>query len=205
MKHNLQTTRTYIKKVEIGRTSGERGVLRNVEWTPRKTGGNRSPHLNQAGNETSPPDSLQTGTPNKRKTAEAVRDQLEKGVIEPASSKWASPVLFVPKRDWSFSFCVDYRRLNEFTVSDTYRLPKMEAFIYSLGDAVVFSTLNSKLRLLTDTRWRGRSRQEVLHNPHRNIPVHKDALRPAQCTGDVPNSPWQHTLRNQIANMPGIP
>jgi Reverse transcriptase (RNA-dependent DNA polymerase) len=67
---------------------------------------------------------------------------LEAGVIEPASSEWASPVVLVPKPDGSLQFCVEYRRLNALTIRDSYPLPRMDECIDSLGDACVFTTLD---------------------------------------------------------------
>ena len=67
---------------------------------------------------------------------------LQEGVIEPASSEWASPVVLVPKKDGSLRFCVDYRRLNKLTRRDSYPIPRMDECIDSLGDATVFTTLD---------------------------------------------------------------
>ena len=67
---------------------------------------------------------------------------LRAGVIEPAQSEWASPVVLVPKPDGTLRFCVDYRRLNAITVRDTYPLPRMDECIDSLGEANVFTTLD---------------------------------------------------------------
>jgi hypothetical protein len=67
---------------------------------------------------------------------------LKAGVIEPASTDWASPVVLVPKPDGTMRFCVDYRKLNAMTSRDTYRLPRMDECIYSLGNASIFSTLD---------------------------------------------------------------
>jgi hypothetical protein len=72
--------------------------------------------------------------------AAEVRLMLEAGVIETASSKWASPVVLVPKPDGTMRFCVDYRKLNTLTVRDTYPLSRMDECIDSLGEAKPFST-----------------------------------------------------------------
>ena len=73
---------------------------------------------------------------------EEVSKMLRQGVIEPATSEWASPVVLVPKTDGTLRFCVDYRKLNTLTVKDTYPLPRIEECLDSLGDAVIFSTLD---------------------------------------------------------------
>jgi hypothetical protein len=67
---------------------------------------------------------------------------LKSGVIESATSEWASPVVLVPKPDGSMRFCIDYRKLNAVSVRDSYPLPRMDEHIDSLGDASVFSTLD---------------------------------------------------------------
>jgi Reverse transcriptase (RNA-dependent DNA polymerase) len=67
---------------------------------------------------------------------------LAEQVIEPATCEWDYPIVLVPKPDGSLRFCVDYRRLNAITVPDTYPLPRMDECIDSLGDAVVFTTLD---------------------------------------------------------------
>jgi Reverse transcriptase (RNA-dependent DNA polymerase) len=67
---------------------------------------------------------------------------LAQKVIEPATCEWASPIVLVPKPDGTLRFCVDYRRLHTITVPDTYPLPRMDECIDSLGDALVFTTLD---------------------------------------------------------------
>ena len=82
--------------------------------------------------------------PEKREELKKQIDyQLAAGVIEPAQSEWASPVLLVPKKDGTMRFCVDFRRLNSITIPDTYPLPRMDDCIDSLAGAKVFSTLDA--------------------------------------------------------------
>ena len=71
-----------------------------------------------------------------------VERMLQAGVIEPAQSAWASPVVLVPKPDGSLRFCVDYRKLNAVTVKDTYPIPRMDECIDSLGSATIYTTLD---------------------------------------------------------------
>ena len=57
--------------------------------------------------------------PAKAKAAhEEVQRMLNLGVVEPANSPWAAPIVLVTKKDGSLRFCVDYRRLNDVTKPD---------------------------------------------------------------------------------------
>lgn len=67
---------------------------------------------------------------------------LGDGAIEPARSEWASPVVFVPKPDGSVRLCVNYRRLNAIPLKYTYRLPRIDECLDSLGNDQFFTMLD---------------------------------------------------------------
>ena len=71
-----------------------------------------------------------------------IQSMLKKGAIRESNSPWSSPVVLVRKKDGSTRFCVDYRRLNEVTRTDSYPSPRMEDCLDSLAGAKYFSTVD---------------------------------------------------------------
>ncbi|XP_029967090.1 LOW QUALITY PROTEIN: uncharacterized protein LOC115402705 [Salarias fasciatus] len=69
-------------------------------------------------------------------------DMLDRGVITASSSPWSAPIVMVKKKDGSWRFCVDYRRLNSVTHKDAFPLPRIEETLTSLSQAEWFSTLD---------------------------------------------------------------
>ena len=81
--------------------------------------------------------------PEKEAEAERqVQELLRKGLIEPASGAWSSPVVLVRKKDQSWRFCVDYRRLNAVTQQDAYPLPRIDESLEALSGSQFFTTLD---------------------------------------------------------------
>lgn len=66
---------------------------------------------------------------------------LAKKIIEPAQTERDAPIVFVPKKDGSLHFCVDYQKLNAVTVRNTYPVSHMDAPIDYFPDSTGFSTL----------------------------------------------------------------
>ncbi|CAI7906079.1 unnamed protein product [Closterium sp. NIES-54] len=71
-----------------------------------------------------------------------LEDLLAKEFIQPSSSPYASPVLFVWKKDGSLRMCVDYRGLNKITVKNRYPLPQIDELFEQVGEARYFSKLD---------------------------------------------------------------
>ena len=84
--------------------------------------------------------------PYSKRTAanQAITDMENQGIIEPSTSPWASPIVLVEKKDGSLRFCVDYRKLNNITVKDSYPLPRIDDTLDALGGSQWFSTLDLK-------------------------------------------------------------
>ncbi|WVZ80300.1 hypothetical protein U9M48_027790 [Paspalum notatum var. saurae] len=73
---------------------------------------------------------------------ENIDELLGKGFIQPSSSPWAFPVLFVDKKDGSRRMCVDYRALNDVTIKNKYPLPRIDDLFDQLQGAWVFSKID---------------------------------------------------------------
>ena len=71
-----------------------------------------------------------------------VEEMLEDGVIEPSNSTWSSPVILVRKKDGSYRFCADYRKLNLVTVKDFYPLPRIDDTLSRLEKTRYFSSMD---------------------------------------------------------------
>lgn len=65
---------------------------------------------------------------------EHTKEVLEVGVIRTSTSSFSSNVVVVRKKDGSFHFCVDYRRLNNRTIKDAQAIPSEEDNLHLQAD-----------------------------------------------------------------------
>ena len=68
--------------------------------------------------------------------------QLKAGVVRESTSPWASPMVYVMKKDGTIGPCVDYRKLNENTLKDAYPLLRIDDSLDSFENAKYYSTLD---------------------------------------------------------------
>ena len=71
-----------------------------------------------------------------------LQELLDKGLIQPSSSPWGCPALFVKKKDKSLRMCVDYRPLNAVTIKNKYPLPRIDILFDQLAKANVLSKID---------------------------------------------------------------
>ena len=67
-----------------------------------------------------------------------LQELLDKSFIQPSSSPWGCPAIFVKKKDQTLRLCVDYRPLNEVTIKNKYPLPRIDLLFDQLPGAKVF-------------------------------------------------------------------
>ena len=71
-----------------------------------------------------------------------LKENSEKGYIQPSQSPMASPFFFVDKKDRKIWPCQDYWYLNEHTVKNAYPLPLISKLLDKLKGAQFFTKLD---------------------------------------------------------------
>jgi len=73
---------------------------------------------------------------------EILNEMLDTGVIEPSNSSWASPVCLGKKKDGTFRFCIDYRKVNAVSKKDAYPIPDIQDAFDNLRGYRCFATID---------------------------------------------------------------
>ncbi|KAL0880701.1 hypothetical protein ABMA27_001917 [Loxostege sticticalis] len=84
---------------------------------------------------------------HKAEVRKQINKMLEQNIIEPSDSPWSSPIWVVPKKldasnTQKWRVVIDYRKLNDITIGDTYPIPQITEILDQLGSSSYFSTLD---------------------------------------------------------------
>ncbi|GKA96902.1 putative reverse transcriptase domain-containing protein [Tanacetum coccineum] len=71
-----------------------------------------------------------------------LQELADRGFIQPSTSPWGAPILFVKKKNGSFRMCTDYRELNKLTVKNRYPLPRIDDLFDQLQGSSVYLKIN---------------------------------------------------------------
>jgi hypothetical protein len=72
-----------------------------------------------------------------------IRELLDNGYIQPSTSPYGAPVLFVKKpRSEQLRLVIDYRQLNKLTLRNRHPIPRIDDLLDSLSGAKVFSSVD---------------------------------------------------------------
>jgi hypothetical protein len=108
---------------DVGRTTTLKHVIETT-GTPHKLRAYRQPQAHQ------------------KPLKEQLDQMLQSGIVQYSKSPWSSPCFLVKKKDGSFRFVVDYRRLNDKTIKDCFPLPLIDEIILNLSGCKYFTTLD---------------------------------------------------------------
>ena len=71
-----------------------------------------------------------------------ITEYIHQGWIEPSSSPYGSPILFVKKKDGRLRMVIDYRALNKLAIKNQYPLPIIDDLFDQLAGSRVFRSLD---------------------------------------------------------------
>lgn len=71
--------------------------------------------------------------PRRGKVRELLDDMLDKKLISPSHSPWASSIVLVAKKDGTTRFCVAYHKVNKVTRKDAYLIPRVDDTLDTFG------------------------------------------------------------------------
>jgi hypothetical protein len=80
--------------------------------------------------------------PPKLKIFREIDDLLEKGVIRPSKSPYTSPTFLLPKQGGGVCMVVDFQKVHQKTVFDSYPVSSIDQAFQQFGGATLFSVLD---------------------------------------------------------------
>jgi hypothetical protein len=101
----------------------------------------------------------------KAEVEKQVKDLLAKGYIQPSSSPYGAPLLFVPKPNGTLRMCTDWRALNSQTIKDSFPLPRIDDLVDQLKGSRCHSSCD-----LQSGYWQIRISDQSSYNPGASAP-----------------------------------
>ena len=76
--------------------------------------------------------------------SDMLEDMEARGVIEPSTAAWLSPIVLVNKPDGTKRMCLDYRKVNQHLATDIYPLPRLSELVEQASGHKFYTTLDLK-------------------------------------------------------------
>ncbi len=73
-----------------------------------------------------------------------LEDMEARGIIEPSTAAWLSPIVLVNKPDGTKRMCLDYRKVNQHLATDIYPLPRLNELVERASGHQFYTTLDLK-------------------------------------------------------------
>lgn len=109
---------------DLGRTNVDKHVINTDNNTPIKLNPYKLPH----------------GL--KEESDKIVNEMLNNGIIQPSKSPWCNPYFLIKKKNGTYRFVLNYRKLNEVTKKDAFPIPLVEDIFADLNGTCIFSSLD---------------------------------------------------------------
>lgn len=111
---------------------------------------------------------MYSASPAKREVIDKQMDAwIAQEVIEESVSPWSAPVVIV-FRNGKPRFAVDYRKLNELTITDEFPLPRQDGIIQALSGSQVLSSLDA-LAGFTQLEMADEAKEKTAFRTHRGL------------------------------------
>ena len=114
----LKLYKDYFSEALLGQLPPERPKDHSILEVPGSSPPNRAPY--------------RVSVAQQEEIMSQVNELLEKGLIEPSSLPYCSPILLVQKKDGSWRMCIDYRALNKNTIKNQFPIPRIDDVLDNL-------------------------------------------------------------------------